>query len=105
MRPVHVKVLLASLVLTSLSVPIEARADDGVWVEEPDFSQANVACFRTYVCRPATDILHGDDTVVKMSDPKIVWGVCSAGDGPVDSCHVCLTNAPSEQCPWELLPK
>lgn len=82
-----------------------SEAEDRVWVGEENFAQLNVACIRVYVCRPGQDILHSADTVLKLSEPQTQTGICSAGDGPIDGCNVCVSNPPSDPCTWELVPK
>lgn len=82
-----------------------SRADDGVWQAASNFAQVNVACTRTYTCGPAKDIMHSADMKVVATDTKLVWGVCSAGQGPVDGCNVCLTNPPKDKCTWSLQKK
>jgi hypothetical protein len=97
---------LSALGIFAITSPIGlAVADEGVWYPEEQFAQVNVACFRAYLCRPGMDILHGPDTKLEVSDPERVWGVCSAGDGPIDSCNHCLTNMPAKKCEWKLVPK
>lgn len=99
---------LGLLIAASVSVVVTTAAvvfaNDGVWTTTETFAQANVACFRVYTCWPASDILHDASTHVVSTPPKTVWGVCSAGGGPVDSCNVCLTNPPTEKCEWHLEP-
>lgn len=82
-----------------------ALADEGIWTTGSQFAQANVACMRTYTCGPAKDIMHSADMKVVSTEPKLVWGVCSAGQGPVDGCNVCLTNPPKDKCIWSLKKK
>jgi hypothetical protein len=89
------------LILTASS----ATADIGTWVANSDFAQINVFCTRVYKCVPAEDILHSSDSKVVTTDPVLVRGVCSAGDGPADGCNVCLTNNPTSACEWHLEPK
>jgi hypothetical protein len=82
-----------------------ASAESGQWIADSQFAQVNVACSRVYYCKPGQDILHSADTKVVTTPNKLVWGVCSAGDGPVDSCNVCLTTSPGEPCQWHVAPK
>jgi hypothetical protein len=82
-----------------------AYAETGMWSPDSQFAQANVACARKYTCGPSKDIMHGADTKIVSTPPKLVWGVCSAGTGPVDSCNVCNTNPPTEQCEWTVQKK
>ena len=77
-------------------------AEQGVWVADDQFIQVNVACSRTYVCRPSTDILHDGNSRMVATSPILVWGICSAADGPADSCNVCLTNPPTKSCEWHM---
>ena len=79
-------------------------AEDGVWTTDDSFAQINVFCTRMYKCVPGVDVLHGSDTKIISTPPKIVQGVCSAGGGPADSCNDCLTNPPSDKCEWHLGP-
>jgi hypothetical protein len=96
---------IAFLIFTTGCFAVTAAiAEEGVWTTENTFAQFNVFCTRVYTCVPASDILHGSDTKVIVTSPKSVRGVCSAGDGPVDSCNDCLTNPPEEKCEWHLAP-
>jgi hypothetical protein len=79
-----------------------AMAETGTWYPDDSFMQVNVACSRRYVCAPATDILHDPNSRVVTTSPALVWGVCSASDGPADSCNVCLTNPPTSACEWHM---
>jgi hypothetical protein len=80
-------------------------ADEGTWVADSEFAQVNVACSRRYICGPGKDVLHSADSKIVSAAPKLIWGVCSAGTGPVDSCNVCNTNPPTEKCEWSLQKK
>jgi hypothetical protein len=82
----------------------EAVAETGAWQGADEFAQANVACTRVYYCRPTQDIVHSADTRI-ASDRTLVWGVCSADGGPVDSCNTCLTSTPTTPCTWRLVPR
>lgn len=95
--------LFVSIVAVASFAP--ATAEDGVWTPDDNFSQVNVACTRVYTCGPISSVMYGDDKKLVSTAPKIVWGVCSAGDGPVDSCNACLTTPPTEKCEWHLEPK
>jgi hypothetical protein len=96
---------LFALILSMILPSCRAFADTGKWYPEEQFAQVNVACVRVYVCRPGIDILHGSDTKLEVSAPERMWGVCSAGGGPADSCNHCLTNPPTKACEWKLVPK
>ena len=97
--------LAISLSFGMLLLPSAILADDGVWQAEESFAQVNVLCTRVYTCGPANDILHSEDTQVISTPPKLVSGVCSAGEGAADSCNVCLTNPPQDKCEWHLGPR
>jgi hypothetical protein len=97
----HFGVLAAVLV----ALPFPAFAESGVWVADEQFAQINVACKRLYRCTTGQDILHDSNTVVRVTPPESVWGVCSAGGGPADSCNECLTNPPTTLCEWHVVPK
>lgn len=81
-----------------------SRADPGTWMPQRDFGQVNAACFRVYKCNTGQDqLIRGDQHIVHTGD-QTVWGVCSAGDGAVDSCNDCLTNPPTTSCEWSIQP-
>ena len=82
-----------------------ALAEDGVWTTGDEFAQVNVFCVRVYKCSPAQDILYDESKKLIVSDPESSTGICSAGNGPVDSCNECLTNPPAKPCEWHLEPK
>jgi len=84
---------------------ISMAKDIGVWVKEKNFAQVNIGCTQTWTCHPKMDILHGVDTYVAVTRPKLIIGVCSASNGPIDSCNVCLSSPPKETCVWELKKK
>lgn len=96
--------LLIAFCATVIALPTAAVAEDGVWVTEDSFAQVNAYCTRVYKCAPSRDVLHGSDTRLVLSSPKLVTGVCSAGGGAVDSCNECLTNPPTDKCEWHLAP-
>lgn len=79
-----------------------ARAETGAWTPASSFSQLNVACSRKYTCGPKEDVIYSADSKVVQTAPKTVWGVCSAGTGPIDTCNICLTNPPTERCEWHV---
>jgi hypothetical protein len=89
------------ILLTPFST-MSLRAEDGVWSPTNTVAQVNVACTRVYLCTPGKDILHSSETKVTTTPPKLVFGVCSAGGGPIDSCNDCLTNPPRDKCEWHL---
>jgi hypothetical protein len=74
--------------------------ETGIWSSTDITAQVNVACTRVYTCGPAEDIMHSADQKIVATPRKLVWGVCSAGTGPPDSCNDCLTNPPTDQCEW-----
>lgn len=93
-----------ALIVSLVSTP--AAAEQGKWYENKEFIQLHTACTRVYSCTVGEDIIHSSDKkVVILTDNKLVWGICSAADGPADSCNVCLTNTPSDACEWELRDK
>jgi hypothetical protein len=57
---------------------------------------------QTEVDGPEQGYLLNADTKIVSTPLKLVWGVCSAGSGPVDSCNVCNTNPPTEKCEWSV---
>jgi hypothetical protein len=96
--------MLITVCVAAIGFPMAAFAEDGVWVPEDSFAQINAFCTRVYRCTPPQDILHGSDTKVVSTAPKLLTGVCSAGGGPADSCNECLTNPPTDKCEWHLAP-
>jgi hypothetical protein len=101
---INIAVML-SFLLSAATFGESALAEEGTWSADDQFAQVNVACSRRYTCGPGRDILHSADTKIVSTAPKLVWGVCSAGTGPVDSCNVCNTNLPNEKCEWSLQKK
>ena len=98
--------LVSFTVLFGVGHAAVVEAEEGLWsTDESIFAQMNVFCTRTYVCGPSTDIVYGSDKKVVSTSPRLVQGVCSTGNGPIDSCNVCLTNPPTERCEWHLEPK
>ena len=100
--------LVAAVLFCALSTRItmsQAVADSGVWVGVGEFAQINVFCTRVYRCGPSEDVLYDGSMKIEATPPELVNGVCSAGDGPVDSCNLCLTNQPAKECTWKLVPK
>ena len=93
---------LTSIVLVLAWTAAEAAEEKGIWVKAGAPAQINVACTQVWHCRPATDVLHDESTKVVTTDNEITTGVCSAGDGPIDSCNVCVANEPEEKCLWHL---
>ncbi len=91
---------LAFAVCLSVCTIWPAFAEDGVWTPTDTVAQVNVACTRVYTCGPAKPVMYGADKRLVATGNKLVWGVCSAGGGPVDSCNVCVTNPPKERCEW-----
>jgi hypothetical protein len=98
-------IVLLNCSLAAAPFETSALAEEGVWSADSQFAQVNVACSRRYTCGPGRDILHSGDTKIVSTAPKLVWGVCSVGAGPVDSCNVCNTNPPTEKCEWSLQKK
>lgn len=93
---------LASVILLTAGVAMSAHGEDGTWSPTDTTAQVNVACTRVYTCGPNQDVMYGGNKRLVATPNKLVWGVCSAGSGPVDSCNVCLTNPPAEKCQWHL---
>lgn len=91
----------------SALIPVSALAQqgEGRWVQTEPFTQTNIACFRTYVCRPAEAMVYSGDVQLRLTEPKIVWGICVAGSGPIDGCNECATNPPDQSCSWTLVPE
>ena len=79
-----------------------AVAGEGVWQAADEFTQVNIMCTRVYSCVPEEKLWIAGDTRL-AGDTQLVWGVCSAARGAVDSCNVCLTSAPKESCEWEVV--
>lgn len=87
--------------LLALPAALPAR-EGGVWARSGPPAQVNVACLQAWTCHPRTAVLHGADTFVAVTPPKLVTGVCSAGGGAIDGCNVCLVSPPAASCEWEL---
>lgn len=85
----------------SMAGDIVGTKSDGAWT--PGLvAPANVGCLQAWLCIPGVDILHDDTTVVVTSPNDKSFGVCSAGDGPADSCNVCLASKPTARCQYWL---
>ena len=97
--------MLAAVVLATAFSEATVSAEPGTWLANSQFAQVNVACSRRYTCGPTKDILHSADTKIVSTAPKLVWGVCSAGTGPFDTCNVCNTNPPTDKCEWSVQKK
>jgi hypothetical protein len=87
--------------IATLLIATSALAEDGVW-RAKSFVQLNSFCVHIYRCGPADDVLPSSDTEIVSTRPKVATGVCSAGNGPVNSCNVCLTTPPRDKCAWHL---
>ncbi|MBA8881093.1 hypothetical protein FHW16_004828 [Phyllobacterium myrsinacearum] len=85
--------------------PRSLFAEEGVWSPTNVIAQINLGCTRVYTCGPKEDVVHDGAHKVVGNGPKLVIGVCSAGDGPIDSCNDCLTTPPTDACDWHLQPK
>jgi hypothetical protein len=103
----NTKLLLRkTLIAATIAISFGALASDtGKWIASGPFAQVNVACSQAWECSAGQDILHGPDTYVWRTSSTVTWGVCSAGDGPVDGCNVCLSSPPTDPCEWELRKK
>jgi hypothetical protein len=95
----HCASTICSALMSFISI---AAAETGEWVPQESFAQVNIACTRVYFCQPMTDVLHSEDTKIMKTPNQLVWGICSADGGPVDSCNSCLTNSPTQSCEWHL---
>lgn len=79
--------------------PTKALAGAGVWVEDLNFTQVNVACWRLYHCRLAATIMYNPTTQRIVTTPdQGVWGMCQFTTG-IDSPSGCLTNPPARHAP------
>lgn len=76
--------------------------ETGVWAKSGSSAQLHTRCLQTWKCGPKEDIIYGGDKILKATSPKSTLGVCSAGDGPIDSCNYCLANPPKDTCTWTL---
>ena len=87
-----------------IALPIgPAFADSGVWVQESQFAQVNISCFRYYRCSTKQEIVFDSvEHKLVLTAPAKVFGVCSAAGGAVDSCNECLTNEPTTACQWSI---
>ena len=94
--------LCALIVVVSTLTSGSAQAESGVWSATNITAQVNVACTRVYTCGPAESVMYGSDKKLVSTSSQIVWGVCTTGSGPADSCNACLTNAPVSRCEWHL---
>lgn len=96
------RVTLAFVFYGLSCIALASDEQTGIWSPDSTFAQLNVACVRTYTCGPSDAEMYSADQKIVASGPRQVTGVCSAGDGPVGSCNVCLTNPPSDPCKWHL---
>ena len=92
-------VVLTTIVQVVVADPASDKSN-GKWVAG-NFFQVNVACTQAWIC-VAPDVLHGPDTHVVTTSNSSTQGVCGAGDGPVDSCNLCLANPPTQACQYWL---
>lgn len=95
-----IKAILATIIISTL--PSAAFADEGIWEPATEFAQLSLACSRLYHCVPESALIYSGEKMIS-GDKKIVFGVCSADGGAIDSCNRCLTSAPSESCEWVLI--
>jgi hypothetical protein len=49
--------------------------------------------------------MHSADEVMQVTPAQIVWGLCTIGSGDMESCHACVTNPPTAQCEWNIVPR
>lgn len=85
----------------ALEIANELEPQAGTWHPMDSFSQINVACRRTYVCRPSEPIMHGSNTKF-VGDVESVWGACSTGGDDPTTCSTCITQEPNYPCTWHL---
>ena len=102
MRPGTTGKFMFCLIVGYCTTPGPCVAETGTWVADNNFGQVTMACTRTYTCRPPIDIVYDARLQLVSTPPALVWGVCSAGSGPNDSCNDCLTNPPETPCEWHL---
>jgi len=98
--PVRTVICFSAAITIAGAVP--GYAENGVWTPTQNFAREEKSCIRIYTCGPGADIMHNASMSVVPSPPKLVWGVCSAGNGPLDSCKHCLAPPPKERCEWHL---
>jgi hypothetical protein len=82
-------------------------AGDGIWTPSSDIIQIDKACSRFYTCTPPLSVTYKPNQKIVSTYPRMVFGVCSAGDGPgergrVGSCSICLTTPPPDRCEWHI---
>jgi hypothetical protein len=82
-------------------------AEDGTWTPSSNIIQIDKACTRFYTCTPPLSVIYKPNQKIVSTYPRMVFGVCSAGDGPgergrVGSCTVCLTTPPADRCEWHI---
>ena len=104
---IHIRVALFSvLAVAALSAAVGGAMvgskSPGKWVQESNFAQVHTRCLAAFACVPATDVLHGADTVVKTTPSEPVWGVCNAAGGDIEGCNACSATVPSKACEYWL---
>ena len=97
--PVAVTLLLVSSFI--IAGELVGDKSNGLWVAG-NFFQVNVSCTQAWQCIPGVDVLHDPSTVLVTTPNTSTTGVCSAGDGPADTCNVCLANNPKDSCQYWL---
>ena len=89
--------LIASLACTCLSAD-----EPGKWTKAGPPAPINAWCVQVWRCGPATDIIRDGDKQLIVTESQSTKGTCSAGDGVVDSCNVCLAPEPTATCSWRV---
>ena len=97
-------ILLGFFVVLS-GTSLAFAAENGTWYKSGPHVQINAACTQVYACKPKTALIIRADSYVAVSKPKMVYGVCSAGGGAIDSCNACLTSPPTDPCVWSVRSK
>lgn len=91
-----------SIICLAVGMGSALAKEPGIWVKNSNFAQMHTACIQSWMCSPAKDILHSQATVVVTSKPTYSLGVCGAGNGPINSCNVCVAREPTDKCEWWL---
>jgi len=93
------------MILAALFNGAVASAEIGTWSKAGNPAQVNVACVQVWSCGPSSAVIYDAKYQVKTTSPQSTTGVCSAGDGPIDSCNICLSAPPTMKCEWSLVSK
>lgn len=94
-------IIFLSVSSTAGATEIVGKKEPGKWVAR-NFAQVNISCTQSWECIAGNNILHGPDTVVKVSPSEGTQGVCNAGGGAIDSCNSCAAAPPRTACEYWL---